>query len=164
MFDYQKLYTRGAHGIGSGSISCGPKRSQSGPIDWRDSKMRIFFFWGLVESLSRAFLQNSSFCIVGALFLLYSPKFIQYLQIILVFEQIMLFVRKNPALKCGIFACISFVNETWSECNYRTSKKLVIPTVCRPPARGFIRPYQDAVSKSRLSPLSLSLQRITFAS
>lgn len=130
MFDYQKLYTRGAHGIGSGSISCGPKRSQSGLIDWRDSKMRIFLFWGLVESLSRAFLQNSSFCIVGALFLFYSPKFFQYIQIILAFEQIMLFVRKNPALKCGVFACISFVNETWSEMGDSNSR----PDGPKPPA------------------------------
>ena len=25
----------------------------------------------------------------------------------------MLFLHKNPAQKCWIFACISFVNETW---------------------------------------------------
>ncbi|WP_300821095.1 hypothetical protein, partial [uncultured Oscillibacter sp.] len=37
------------------------------------------------------------------------------LPIILIFKQTMLFVHKNPAPKCGIFACISFVNETWSE-------------------------------------------------
>ena len=57
--------------------------------------------------------QNRCFCISGALFLFYAPKFFQPLPIILIFKQNTLFVRKNPAPKCGIFACISFVNETW---------------------------------------------------
>ncbi len=52
-------------------------------------------------------------CISGALFLFYAPRFFQCGIIVLDLSAFYEFMCKNPAPKCGIFDCISFVNETW---------------------------------------------------
>ena len=52
-------------------------------------------------------------CISGALFLFYAPRFFQCGIIVIDLSVFYEFMCKNPAPKCGIFDCISFVNETW---------------------------------------------------
>ena len=52
-------------------------------------------------------------CISGALFLFYASRFFQCGIIVLDLSAFYEFMCKNPAPKCGIFDCISFVNETW---------------------------------------------------
>ena len=52
-------------------------------------------------------------CISGTLFLFYAPWFFECEKIVLNFFEFFRFICKNPAPKCGIFACIFFVNASW---------------------------------------------------
>ena len=85
-------------------------------------RVEVLLFFEEVESSSpatRHVLLKSTFstltCISGALFLFYASKIFQRLKIILVFLMEQQIRRKNPAPKCGIFAYIFFVNDSWSE-------------------------------------------------
>ena len=57
--------------------------------------------------------QIRGICISVALFFILRPQNFEMLGICSFLFSFLLIYRKNPALRCGIFACISFVNETW---------------------------------------------------
>lgn len=77
---------------------------------------RLFSLFECLGVLVMRVSENSKIrriCISGALFLFYASRFFQCGIIVLDLSAFYEFMCKNPAPKCGIFACIFFVNASW---------------------------------------------------